>query len=115
MKLIIAIIRPYHLDSLQLALQPHNVFLTSVSEVIGGGRDQGHTLVYRDRVINVRAPKYRVELMVDAGQADKVVEAIRAATVAGCPGQVSDAKIMIMQLEETAPAPKRDRQACGLN
>jgi nitrogen regulatory protein PII len=99
-------------------LEPHNVFITSISEVIGGGREQGHTLVYRDRVINVRAPKYRVELMVDASQVDKVVEAIRAATVAGCPGQVSDAKIMVMQLDEPAPTPKRERQhaqSCGLN
>jgi nitrogen regulatory protein PII len=118
MKLIIAIIRPYHLDSLQLALEPHNVFITSITEVLGGNRAPGHTVVYRDRVVNVRAPKYRVELMVDAGKADKVVEAIHAATVAGCPGQVSDAKIMVVPLEETAPTPKRERQhaqACGVN
>ena len=118
MKLIIAIIRPYHLDSLQLVLEPHNVFITSISEVIGSNREPGQTVVYRDRVVNVRGPKYRVELMVENGQAEKVVEAIRAATVAGCPGQVSDAKIMVVPLEEPAPTPKRERpqlQACGVN
>ena len=104
MKLIIAIIRPYHLEALQGALEKQSVFVTSVSEVIGGGREPGHTLIYRDRVVNVRGPKYRVELMVESWQAEAVVDAIRKATVAGCPGKVSDAKIMVMQLEEQMAA-----------
>lgn len=113
MKLIIAIIRPYHLETVQAAVEKHDVFLTSVSEVLGGSKDPGHTLIYRDRVVNVRKPKYRVELIVDGYQADQVVDAIRAATTAGCPGQVSDAKIMVMQLEECTPTRGREASALG--
>jgi nitrogen regulatory protein PII len=60
-------------------------------------------------VVNVPAPKCRVELIVNHSQADEVVATIRAVTSAGCPGQVSDAKVMVMQLEEPTPAPKRER------
>jgi nitrogen regulatory protein PII len=106
MKLIIAIIRPYHLEILQPALQRQNVFVTSVSEVISGSHDEGYLLIYRERVINARRPRLRVEMMVDDYQAEDVVEAIRAATVAGCPGNVSDAKIMVLQMEDPKPAPR---------
>ena len=78
MKLIIAIIRPYHLEILQPALQRQNVFVTSVSEVLSGSHDEGYKLIYRERVINARRPRLRVEMMVDDYQADDVVEAIRA-------------------------------------
>jgi len=103
MKLIIAIIRPYHLELLQSALQRQTLSLTSISEVLGGNPEAGYELIYRGRVVNARRPKCRIELMVEDYQADDAVAIIRAHTTAGCPGNVSDARIMMLQLEELAP------------
>ena len=102
-KLIVAIIRTYHLESVQAAVERLNVTLTCVSEVLGGGREAESTLIYRDRVINVRKPKYRVEMIVDEFQADAVVEAIRNVTRSGCPNDVSDARVMVMHVDRFAP------------
>jgi nitrogen regulatory protein PII len=102
-KLIIAVIRAYHLESVQAAVDRLKVNVTCVSEVLGSGREAEHTLVYRDRVINVRKPKYRLEMIVDDYQADAVVDVIRNATRSGCPGEVSDARVMVMQVDRFAP------------
>lgn len=107
MKLIIAIIRPYHLELLQPALQRHDLSLTSVSEVLGGGQDDGYQLIYRERTVNVRRPRFRIELVVDDYEADDAVELIRTLTTAGCPGGLSDAKIMVLQLEDPAPVQRQ--------
>ena len=107
MKLIIAIIRQYHLDTLQKALEAEGVFVTCVSEVIGGGREPGYKLIYRERVVVVRRPKFRVEIMVEEWAAPEIVDLIRASTVAGCPGNVSDAQLMMLQLEDAAPVQRR--------
>jgi nitrogen regulatory protein PII len=104
MKLIIGIIRPYHLELLQAALEREGVSLTSVSEVLAGGEGDGYTLIYRERQVKVRKPKYRVEILVDDFQVEEIAAAIRSATASGCPGNVSDAKVMILQLAEAAPA-----------
>jgi nitrogen regulatory protein PII len=110
MRLIVAIIRPYHLELVESALKREDVPLTSVSEVLAGSAADGYTLIYRDREMKVCKPKYRVEFIVDDFQVNAAVEAVRAATVAGCPGNVSDAKIMVLHLEESAPV----RQSAGL-
>jgi nitrogen regulatory protein PII len=107
MKLIIAVIRPYHLETLQKTLEAEGVFVTCVSEVVGGGREPGYKLIYREREVVVRRPKFRVELMVEEWAALEIVDLIRASTVAGCPGNVSDAKIMVLQLEDAAPVQMR--------
>src|SRR5262245_44430800 len=114
MKLIIAIIRPYHLELVQPALQRQNLSLTSVSEVLSGGEDESYPLIYRERVVKVRRPKYRMDLLAVDYQAEDAVEIMRAETTAGCPGKVSDAKIMVLQLDEV-PAPKRKPAPARLN
>ena len=123
MKLIVAVIREYHLEFVQPKLERHGWALTSVSQVLGASGDPGYTLIYREREIKVSRPKLRLELIVDDFEVEAAVEAIRAATSVGCPGNVSDAKIMVMTLEDFgAPRtreratmavsnPKRERQA----
>ena len=115
MKLILAIIRPYHLETVQAALESHGVSLTSVSEIVAGRREPGYTLIYQGREMTVRKPKYRVEMIVDDFQANGAVEAIRNATVAGCPDHVSDAKIMVMQMEDVAAPRCRERLTASRN
>jgi len=43
MKLIISIIRPYHLEFVQKELEKEDVVLTSISEVVTGAREPGYS------------------------------------------------------------------------
>ena len=47
MKLIVAIIRPERLEAVQKALNEHDVYLMTVTDVRGCGRQRGYTEVYR--------------------------------------------------------------------
>ena len=47
MKLIIAIIQPHKLDSVKEALEDVDVNLMTVTNVLGQGRQKGHTEIYR--------------------------------------------------------------------
>src|SRR5437660_644934 len=48
MKLIVAIIRPEKLEAVQAALNERDVYLMTVSDVRGCGRQRGYTDVYRE-------------------------------------------------------------------
>ena len=54
MKLIVAIIRPEKLEDVQRALNSVDVYLMTVSDVRGCGRQKGHTEVYRGQEIQIR-------------------------------------------------------------
>jgi nitrogen regulatory protein PII len=114
MRLVIAIIRPYHVEILQQALNRQGIDIASVSEVLSGSVDPGYTLIYRDRQVMTRRPKCRVEFLVEERQTASAVEIVRSTTAAGCPGNVSDAKVMILQLEE-AGAERRDQVPARIN
>ena len=47
MKLIVAIIRPEKLEAVQVALNEHDVYLMTVTDVPGCGRQRGFTELYR--------------------------------------------------------------------
>ena len=47
MKLIIAIIQPHKLDDVKKALEDVDVNLMTVTNVLGQGRQKGHTEIYR--------------------------------------------------------------------
>ena len=49
MKLIVAIIRPEKLEAVQRALNARDVYLMTVTDVRGCGRQRGYTEVYRGR------------------------------------------------------------------
>ena len=54
MKMVVAIIRPERLEAVQVALNQHDVYLMTVSDVRGCGRQRGYTEVYRGTEIRVR-------------------------------------------------------------
>ena len=65
MKLIVAIIRPDKLDDVQKALAERDVYLMTVSEVRGCGRQKGYTEVYRGQEVKIKLlPKLKVEIAV---------------------------------------------------
>jgi nitrogen regulatory protein PII len=115
MKLIVAIVREYHLEFIQPNLERHGWAVTSVSQVLGASGDPGYTLIYREREIKVSRPKLRLELIVDDFEVEAAVEVIRAASGVGCPANVSDAKIMVMTLEEYGAPRSRERSAVAVS
>ena len=98
MKLITAIIKPFKLDDVREALSETGVQGMTVIEVKGFGRQKGHTELYRgaEYVVDF-LPKVKVEVAVDDGMLDQVLEAI---TKAANTGKVGDGKIFVTSLEE---------------
>ena len=97
MKLVTAIIKPFKLDDVREALSAIGVQGITVTEVKGFGRQKGHTELYRgaEYVVDF-LPKVKLEIAVDDGLVDKVVEAICSAANTG---KIGDGKIFIYNLE----------------
>lgn len=98
MKLITAIIKPFKLDDVREALSEVGVQGMTVTEVKGFGRQKGHTELYRgaEYVVDF-LPKVKIEVAVDGGLMDQVVEAI---TQSANTGKVGDGKIFVTALED---------------
>ena len=77
MKLIVAIIRPEKLEEVQQALAERDVYLMTVTDVRGCGRQRGYTEVYRGQEMQVRLlPKLKLEIGVNEAFVEATVEAI---------------------------------------
>jgi nitrogen regulatory protein P-II 2 len=96
MKLVTAIIKPFKLDDAREALSEIGVQGITVTEVKGFGRQKGHTELYRgaEYVVDF-LPKVKIEVAVDDGQVDRVIEAISKATSTG---KIGDGKIFVFDL-----------------
>lgn len=98
MKLIIAIIKPFKLDEVRVALSAIGVQGLTVTEVKGFGRQKGHTELYRGAEYAVDfLPKLRVEAAVSDHLVDQVVEVIEQAAHTG---KIGDGKIFTLPLEQ---------------
>ena len=101
MKLIVAIIRPEKLEDVQRALNAVDVYLMTVSDVRGCGRQKGHTEVYRGQEFEIRLlPKLKLEIAVNDAFVEATVEAIVHAARSGDTGQIGDGKIFVLPLED---------------
>jgi nitrogen regulatory protein P-II 2 len=101
MKLIVAIIRPDKLDDVQKALAERDVYLMTVTEVRGCGRQKGYTEVYRGQELKIKLlPKLKLEIAVNEPFVEATVEAIVAAGRTGDTGNVGDGKIFVLPLED---------------
>lgn len=97
MKLIIAIIKPFKLDEVRVALSTAGVQGMTVSEVNGFGRQKGHTELYRGAEYAVDfLPKLRVEVAVPDNLVDTTLEAIEGAAYTG---KIGDGKLFVIALE----------------
>ena len=98
MKLVTAIIKPFKLDDVREALGDIGVSGITVTEVKGFGRQKGHTELYRgaEYVVDF-LPKIKVEIAVDDGLVDKVIEAISGAARTG---KIGDGKIFVFDLQQ---------------
>ena len=80
MKLVTAVVKPFKLDDVKDALARLGVQGMTVSEVQGFGRQGGHSETYRGTEYKVLfTPKPRVEVVVEDGQVDGVIDSIVAA------------------------------------
>jgi nitrogen regulatory protein P-II 1 len=97
MKLVTAIIKPFKLEEVKIALENLGVQGLTVSEVSGFGRQRGHTEVYRGAEYTVDlVPKVRVEVLIDSGEAGKVVDAI---VEAARTGKIGDGKVWVTDVD----------------
>ena len=97
MKLITAIVKPFKLDDVREALSEIGVQGITVTEVKGFGRQKGHTELYRgaEYVVDF-LPKVKLEVAVDDGMAEKVIECIRNSANTG---KIGDGKIFVSPVE----------------
>src|SRR5215472_16795671 len=101
MKLIVAIIRGDKLEAVQPALNERDVYLMTVSDVRGCGRQRGYTELYRGSEYQVRLlPKIKLEIAVNDAFVEATVEALVHAARTPETGQIGDGKIFILPLED---------------
>ena len=98
MKKIEAIIKPFKLDEVKEALHDVGIQGITVLEAKGFGRQKGHTELYRgaEYVVDF-LPKTKVEVAVDEGMLDQVIEAISNAAQTG---NIGDGKVFVTSLEQ---------------
>jgi nitrogen regulatory protein P-II 2 len=101
MKMIVAVIRPEKLEAVQRALNDRDVYLMTVTDVRGCGRQRGFTEVYRGSEFVVRLlPKLKLEIAVNDAFVEAAVEAIVHAARSGDTGQIGDGKIFVMPIDD---------------
>ncbi len=97
MKKVEAIIRPFKLEDVKLALVNAGIVGMTVSEVRGFGRQKGQVERYRGSEFTVEfLQKLKVEVVVDDEKVDSVVSAIADAAKTG---EIGDGKIFISRVD----------------
>ena len=98
MKLVAAVIKPFKLDDVRIALNDVGISGLTVTEVKGFGRQRGHTELYRGAEYTVDfLPKTKIEVAVSDDKVDEVVEAILQHSNTG---KIGDGKLFIYSLED---------------
>lgn len=97
LQLITAIVKPFKLDDVRAALADAGVQGLTVTDVKGFGRQRGHTELYRGAEYIVDfLPKTKLEIVVEHGRTDAVVEAI---VEAARTGKIGDGKIFVQTID----------------
>ena len=98
MKKVEAIIRPFKLDEVKIALVNAGIVGMTVSEVRGFGRQKGQTERYRGSEYTVEfLQKLKVEIVVEDHQVEMVIEKL---TGAARTGEIGDGKIFVSPVEQ---------------
>ncbi len=97
MKKIEAIIRPFKLEDVKVALVNAGIVGMTVSEVRGFGRQKGQVERYRGSEFTVEfLQKLKVEVVVENEKVNSVIEAIAEAAKTG---EIGDGKIFISPID----------------
>ena len=97
MKKIEAIIRPFKLEDVKIALVNAGIVGMTVSEVRGFGRQKGQVERYRGSEFTVEfLQKLKVEVVVEDEKVNSVIDAIAEAAKTG---EIGDGKIFITSID----------------
>jgi len=97
MKKIEAIIRPFKLEDVKIALVNSGIVGMTVSEVRGFGRQKGQVERYRGSEFTVEClQKLKVEVVVENEKVNSVIDAIAEAAKTG---EIGDGKIFITSID----------------
>jgi nitrogen regulatory protein P-II 2 len=101
MKMIVVIIRPERLEAVQAALAERDVYLMTVTDVRGCGRQRGFTEVYRGTEFRVRLlSKLKLEIAVNEAFVEAAIEAIIHAARSPETGQIGDGKVFVLPMDD---------------
>ncbi|MCP9888283.1 MAG: P-II family nitrogen regulator [Prochlorococcaceae cyanobacterium] len=109
MKKVEAIIRPFKLEDVKIALVNAGIVGMTVSEVRGFGRQKGQVERYRGSEFTVEfLQKLKLEIVVDDDKVDTVVEAIQGAARTG---EIGDGKIFVNTIDAVIRIRTGDRDS----
>ncbi|HBU26164.1 MULTISPECIES: P-II family nitrogen regulator [Synechococcus] len=112
MKKIEAVIRPFKLDDVKMALVNAGIVGMTVTEVRGFGRQKGQVERYRGSEFTVEfLQKLKLEIVVDDGQVDTVVSAVQEAARTG---EIGDGKIFVTPVESVIRIRTGDRDTSAI-
>jgi nitrogen regulatory protein P-II 1 len=112
MMLVTAIIKPFALEHVRAGLERLDIAGMTVSESSGYGRQRGHTEIYRGADYHVDlVPKVRVEVVVDDGAVEKVIEAVSEAARTG---KIGDGKVWVTPVDTVVRVRTGERGADAL-
>jgi len=112
MKKVEAIIRPFKLEDVKLALVNAGIVGMTVSEVRGFGRQKGQVERYRGSEFTVEfLQKLKIEVVIDDSNVDTVVNAIAEAAKTG---EIGDGKIFISPIDSVVRLRTGDRDTTAL-
>jgi nitrogen regulatory protein PII len=112
MKMVIAIVKPFALETVRKSLSDIGIEGMTVSEVKGYGRQKGHTEIYRGAEYQVAfLPKVKIEVVVGDSQVDSVVAHIAEAANNG---QIGAGKIFVVEVLEALRVRTGERGAAAI-
>ena len=112
MKKIEAIIRPFKLEDVKIALVNSGIVGMTVSEVRGFGRQKGQVERYRGSEFTVEfLQKLKVEVVVENEKVSSVIDAIAEAAKTG---EIGDGKIFISTIDSVVRIRTGERDAEAL-
>jgi nitrogen regulatory protein P-II 1 len=107
-----AIVQPSKFDAVKDALIAIGVDGMTVSEVRGHGRQKGHTETYHGHEYTVDLlPKIKLEIVIDDGLVEKVIDAI---TNSAATGKIGDGKIFVYKIDEAVRIRNHERGVSAL-
>jgi|TARA_B100002052_G_scaffold54496_1_gene47642 nitrogen regulatory protein P-II 2 len=112
MKKVEAIIRPFKLDDVKMALVNAGIVGMTVTEVRGFGRQKGQVERYRGSEYTVEfLQKLKLEIVVEEAKVDTVVNAVQEAARTG---EIGDGKIFVSPVDAVVRIRTGDRDGTAI-
>jgi nitrogen regulatory protein PII len=98
MKMIVAVIKHFKLDSVKDAITQAGIQGMTITEVKGFGRQKGHVEIYRGTSFEVRfIPKLKIEVAVPDDKLEEIISIIQKSAHTG---EIGDGKIFVYDLKD---------------